>query len=99
MASIAAKLPLSKVDASTATIAALLHDVGKLVLASRLPQECERVRRLTIGGRMTFPAAEEQVLGASHADIGAYLLALWGLPMGIVAAVRRRHRPGIAEGD
>lgn len=99
VASIAAKLPLSKLDASTAMIAALLHDVGKLVLASRLPQECERIRRMTIGGRMSLPAAEEQVLGASHADIGAYLLALWGLPMGIVSAVRRHHRPGLAEGD
>jgi HD-like signal output (HDOD) protein/CheY-like chemotaxis protein len=99
VAAIAAQLPLSKAAVSTATIAALLHDAGKLVMASRLPLECERVRRLTIGGHLSFPEAEEQVLGASHAEIGAYLLGLWGLPAGIVSAVARHHSPGVQEGD
>ena len=98
-ATIAARLPLPKAAGPVAAIAALLHDAGKLVMASRLPLECERIRRLTIGGQLTFPAAEEQVLGASHAEIGAYLLALWGLPGPIVSAVARHHRPAIEAGD
>ncbi len=99
VAAIAARLPLPKAVVPTATIAALLHDAGKLVLASRLPLECERIRRLTIGGRLSFQAAEEQVLGASHAEIGAYLLALWGLPPLVVSAVARHHQPAVEEGD
>lgn len=98
-AAIAARLPLPKAAVGAATIAALLHDAGKLVLAARLPLECERIRRLTIGGQLTFSAAEQQVLGASHAEIGAYLLALWGLPGPIVSAVARHHRPAVEAGD
>ena len=98
-AAIAARLPLPKAVVPAATIGALLHDAGKLVLASRLPLECERIRRLTIGGRLSFQAAEEQVLGASHAEIGSYLLALWGLPPLVVSAVARHHQPTVEEGD
>ena len=98
-AAIAARLPLPKAEAPTAAIAGLLHDAGKLVLASRLPLERERVRRLTIGGRVSWQAAEEQVFGVSHAGIGAYLLALWGLPGAVVSAVERHHQPAVEPGD
>jgi hypothetical protein len=37
--------------------------------------------------------AETRVLGASHAEVGAYLLGLWGLPYPIVEAVARHHTP------
>lgn len=99
VAAIAAQLPLSQTVVPAATIAALLHDAGKLVLASRLPLECERIARLTTAGQLSFLAAEQQILGASHAEIGAYLLALWGLPANIVSAVARHHLPAIEEGD
>jgi HD-like signal output (HDOD) protein/CheY-like chemotaxis protein len=99
VAAIAARLPLPKAVVPTGAIAALLHDAGKLVLASRVPLECERIRRLTIGGRLSWHAAEEQVLGVSHAGVGAHLLALWGLPGAVVSAVERHHRPAVEPGD
>jgi HD-like signal output (HDOD) protein len=37
--------------------------------------------------------AEEEVLGASHAELGACMLAIWGLPVGIVEAVALHHHP------
>jgi HD-like signal output (HDOD) protein len=36
---------------------------------------------------------EHDLLGASHPAVGAYLLALWGLPTDLVEAVRRHHMP------
>ena len=99
VAMIAAQLPLPKSVVPVAAVAALLHDAGKLVMASRLPLECERIRRLTTGGHVSFLAAEERVLGASHVEIGAYLLGLWGLPAPVVSAVARHHRPAVEEGD
>ncbi|MCX6626315.1 MAG: HDOD domain-containing protein [Candidatus Solibacter sp.] len=99
VAAIAARLPLPKAARPAATVAGLLHDAGKLVMASRLPRECEQIRRLTIGGRVSFHAAEEQVLGASHAEIAAYLLSLWGLPQTVVFAVARHHQPSVHESD
>jgi HD-like signal output (HDOD) protein len=99
VAAIVARLPLPKTVAPAAAIAALLHDAGKLVMAARLPEQCERISRLALAEHLTFHVAEVQVLGVSHAEIGAYLLALWGLPAPVVSAVARHHRPAVEEGD
>jgi len=36
---------------------------------------------------------EREHLGTTHADIGAYLLGLWGLPYDVIEAVARHHTP------
>jgi HD-like signal output (HDOD) protein len=86
-------------DASAAYIAGLLCDVGQLVLASAAPErlyvtEAEAARR-------GVPAyvAEQSTWGATHAEIGAYLLGLWGLPFQIVEAVANHHAPERGDAD
>jgi HD-like signal output (HDOD) protein len=37
---------------------------------------------------------EEELIGVSHAEVGAYLLSLWGLPYPLVEAVAHHHHPG-----
>jgi putative nucleotidyltransferase with HDIG domain len=76
-----------------ATIAGLLHDLGKLVLANSLP--AFYLESMKVAATENLPAwqAEQKVIGASHAEIGAYLLALWGLPQRVVEAVAWHHRP------
>jgi putative nucleotidyltransferase with HDIG domain len=76
-----------------ATIAGLLHDLGKLLLANSLPMEYQEVLKLAAADAIPTWQAEQRVLGASHAEIGAYLLALWGLPQRVVEAVAWHHRP------
>lgn len=76
-----------------ATLGGLLHDVGRLILASQLPHEYKRVLKLAQEERFPLVDAEQQIFGASHAEIGAYLLGLWGLPDAIVEAVAWHHRP------
>jgi len=71
----------------------LLHDVGKLVLAGELPEECGLVRDLTTKDGMAAVDAEQEVLGATHAEVGAYLLGLWGFANPIVEAIAYHHRP------
>lgn len=66
--------------------AGLLHDVGKLVLAASLPQEYAASLALAEKEGTGLSKAEQTVIGASHADVGAYLLGLWGLPEPIVVA-------------
>jgi HD-like signal output (HDOD) protein/ActR/RegA family two-component response regulator len=98
-ARIAAKLPAPPPIVADAVIAALLHDTGKLVLASRLPREFEQALVMSRKEGLPVFQAEERIAGANHAQIGAYLLGLWGLPDRIVDAVCRHHRPALAEGS
>ncbi len=76
-----------------AMMAGLLHDTGKLILAQNLPDEYGTIIARARTRRISMRDAEEQVLGASHAEIGAYLLGLWGLPDSIVEAVAFHHQP------
>lgn len=71
----------------------LLHDVGKLVLATQMPKDYELVIEAVRHGGLRVEAAEIEHLGVSHARVGAYLLSLWGLPEAVVSAVHGHHAP------
>jgi HD-like signal output (HDOD) protein len=79
--------------AHDALLAALLHDIGYIVLGHGSPGELMQAQRLSIEQSLPMDEAERQVLGASHAEIGAYLLGVWGFPPSIVEAVAYHHRP------
>jgi putative nucleotidyltransferase with HDIG domain len=73
--------------------AAFLHDVGKLILALNMPDDyAEAIALAETEGQMDWEA-ETAVLGASHAEVGAYLLSLWGLPATMIDAIAWHHRP------
>lgn len=72
-------------------LAGLLHDVGKLVLASSLP---EKFGPAACGSELSGLDAELAELGTTHAEIGGYLLGLWGLPAPVVEAISFHHTPG-----
>lgn len=76
-----------------ATTAALLHDIGKLVLASGLKDEYGAAVARAEQARTAQWEAERELLGATHAEVGAYLLSVWGLPDPIVEAAAWHHRP------
>jgi HD-like signal output (HDOD) protein/ActR/RegA family two-component response regulator len=73
--------------------AALLHDIGVLILASNRPDEYRRVLELMQSKGIPDWEAERAVFGSDHAQVGAYLLGLWGLSDGIVEAVAFHHHP------
>jgi putative nucleotidyltransferase with HDIG domain len=76
-----------------AIMAGMLHDVGKLVLASALPDVWREAVRTATERHVPMDEAERAISGVSHAELGAYLLGLWGLPDTIVEAVVFHHRP------
>jgi HD-like signal output (HDOD) protein len=74
-------------------MAAALQDVGALILACRRPAELCAALELARNTECSQFEAEEQLLGTSHAEIGAYLLGLWGIDSLIVEAVAHHHQP------
>ena len=95
-ARIARRLVEAGCESDGAVAAALIHDVGILVLASRAPdyladvlERAERENRAAVRGRAG---------GAGFHTRGrrAHLLGLWGLPPAIVEAVAYHHRPAAA---
>lgn len=74
-------------------LAGLLHDVGQLILASEIPERYGAVLAAARESNRTVWDVEHEQLGATHAEVGAYLLGLWGLPNPVVEAVALHHRP------
>lgn len=82
--------------ADDAFTGALLHDVGKLILAQGFPKRYSAALDDAAKRGIEHTHAERETFGSTHAEVGAYLLALWGLPDAIVTAVAYHHSPGAA---
>jgi putative nucleotidyltransferase with HDIG domain len=91
---IAKSMRLSKASIDDAFTGGLLHDVGKLVLVCNYPEQYQEVLRNAGRPEVSTSMAELQVFGTSHAEVGAYLLWLWGLPDPVTEVVARHHSPG-----
>jgi putative nucleotidyltransferase with HDIG domain len=83
---------LSISDADEVFTAALLHDIGKLVLGDYVQGDLDKIQGMTAKG-ISFEVAEYIVLGTNHADIGARILKNWSLPQELVNAVSWHHDP------
>lgn len=79
--------------AEEAFTAGLLHDIGKLVLVSLKPEEYKEVMRQAYESKSLLHTMERVKLGTTHAETGAYLLSLWGIPFSILEAVAWHHFP------
>ena len=81
------------VPAGDAFSAGLLHDIGAALMHRREPQRYANMVDRAAGDRSALLAAERRWFGTTHPDVGAEVLAAWGLPPGFVRAVQGHHRP------
>lgn len=91
---------LEKIDEDAtedACTAAMLRNVGKLMLAKNLPEQFQQVITLASAENLTLSEAEETIMGASHASVAAYLFGLWGLATPMVEAVAFHLQPAESE--
>ncbi|HXK17022.1 MAG TPA: response regulator [Polyangiaceae bacterium] len=90
------RFPLSPRQAEIAGTAALLQNVGQLALISRLPKAYQKNHDYAREHAVSLDEAERACLGVTHAEIGAYLLSLWGLPFEVIEAVGSQDEPADA---
>ncbi|MBM0104936.1 HDOD domain-containing protein [Steroidobacter sp. S1-65] len=83
--------------ADDAMLAGLLHNIGYRVLLGECPGLLTEAQASARTQSVPLHIAERQIIGASHAEIGAYLLGLWGLPHGVVDAVAFQYMPDHVE--
>jgi len=93
VASVASSLTAGTLIADDTMLAGLLHDIGYWILAQECPADLHQAIELAASQAIPLHAAETQVIGASHAEIGAYLLGIWGLPYPVIEAVAHHHLP------
>lgn len=67
-------------QAETLFTAGLLHKIGKLILAQRLPDEYMRVQITTEAENLDAFLVEQRIIGYTHCDVGAAFIKKWGLP-------------------
>ncbi|MEY2409679.1 MAG: hypothetical protein QOF48_2349 [Verrucomicrobiota bacterium] len=81
---------------ATAFTAALLHDIGKIVLASLEGATFVRLLQEAGESEQSLVEAERAAFGADHAEIGSRLLERWNVTTDLVMAARFHHTPGLA---
>ena len=96
---LARRAGLSAEQTSVCIMGALLQDVGWMVIASNLPAEARTLRERARADPETLESAERELLGSTHAELGAYVLRLWGLADALVEAVAFHHRPSRSPGS
>ena len=84
---------------SDAFMAGMLHDVGRIILALADWRTFVEISAAASERAVPLHVVERERLGVTHAEIGAYILGSWGLPLTIVEAVAGHHEPQRLQGS
>jgi HD-like signal output (HDOD) protein len=79
--------------------AGIMHDIGKILLGSFIDVKSELIISYAENENISFPEAEQEILGIDHAEAGAILIEKWELPEEFYKPLRLHHKPEEAEGD
>lgn len=90
------KIAMQKSMKSVADIAftgGIIHDVGKTVLALFVQNTFKDIMALTQAKQLPFSAAEKEIMGYDHQEIGERILTKWKFPDVLKSIVRYHHQP------
>ncbi len=72
-------------------IAALIHDIGKLIMVRYLKAEASAVLNLSQEKNLTFVEAERELFACDHAEVGGAMARKWSFPEAITDTIERHH--------
>lgn len=90
---------LNREATPTLFTAALLHDIGKMMLGHFVQDYFGQIKNLTGGRKLSFTEAEKEILGIDHAELGGKVAEKWKFPEPIILAIRYHHTPSHASKD
>jgi putative nucleotidyltransferase with HDIG domain len=80
-------------DAEEASLAGLLHDLGKVVIRVHMPDDTASINELVEFEGLALRDAEREVLGFNHTHVGQWLAESWKLPDELSEPIRWHHKP------
>jgi putative nucleotidyltransferase with HDIG domain len=80
-------------DPETAFTAAILRDIGKIVLETHVSGAYQEIEDYARENKCDFATAEQLCLGFSHTDVGYHLAEKWQLPEKLISVIRYHHTP------
>ncbi len=80
-------------------MAGMMHDIGKLILIAEVPETYQNIMKDSIEEDVPLRVKEREVFHASHAELGAYLLGIWGLQQPVIEAIAYHHVPSASHTD
>ena len=87
---------LGREDGDLAFTVGLLHDIGRLALASAFASAYAEVEQWRRDKDCLGDDAERAVLGIDHAEVGGLIARQWNFAPAIVDAIREHHAPPAA---
>lgn len=75
-----------------ASVAALLHDIGKLIMVRYMKADLSSLLSLCKEKEISFVQAEQEILGCDHAEVGGAIAQKWGFPHEITEAIAKHHQ-------
>lgn len=81
----------------SASIAALVHDIGKLVMVRYLKADVSSILRRRDDRGISFVEAERDLFDTDHAEVGGEMARRWGFPDDIQVAIERHHQVPVVE--
>lgn len=76
--------------------AGIAHDLGRIMLAVGYPEVFSQLAREDTTDEARLLELENNILGFSHCDLGAWLTAMWSLPDELTEAIQYHHEPARA---
>ena len=80
-------------------MAGMMHDIGKLILIAEVPETYQNIMKASIEEDIPLRTKEREAFHASHAELGAYLLGIWGLQQPVIEAIAYHHVPSASHTD
>jgi putative nucleotidyltransferase with HDIG domain len=79
------------------SVAGLLHDIGKVILALEFPTEYQAAMNEAQEKSISIFDAEKNQFNATHANVGSWLAEKWRFPRNLIEVIEFHHRPALAK--